>query len=57
MSDLLAAQADLMLAHYPADVTEQIIELLCLLVLKLGGAENGVRWLPSVHRRGPGLEV
>ena len=57
MRDLLAAQADLMLAHYPADVTEQIIELLCLLVLKPGGAENGVRWLPSVHRRGPGLEV
>jgi len=36
----LAAQADLMLARYPADVREQITELLRVLVAKPGEAEN-----------------
>jgi hypothetical protein len=39
----LAAQADLMLARYPADVREQITELLQVLAEKPGEAENGVR--------------
>lgn len=38
-----AAQADLMLARYPADEREQIAELLRLLAAKPGEAENGVR--------------
>jgi hypothetical protein len=32
----LAAQADLLLADYPTDVREQIIELICLLASKPG---------------------
>jgi hypothetical protein len=36
----LAAKADLMLARYPADVREQITELLRVLVAKPGEAEN-----------------
>ena len=39
----LAAQADLMLARYPADVREQITELLQVLAKQPGEAENGVR--------------
>jgi hypothetical protein len=39
----LAAQADLMLARYPADVREQITELLRVLAEKPTGAELGVR--------------
>jgi hypothetical protein len=39
----LAAQADRMLAHYPADVRDQITELLRVLAAKPGEAENGVR--------------
>ncbi len=35
----LAAQADLMLARYPADVREQITELLRVLAAKPGEAE------------------
>ena len=38
-----AAQANLMLARYPADVREQIIDLLQLLAERPGDAENGVR--------------
>lgn len=39
----LAAQADLVLARYPADIREQITELLQVLAEKRGEAENGVR--------------
>src|SRR5271157_3766905 len=39
----LAAQADLMLARYPADVRQQITELLQVLAKQPGEAENGVR--------------
>jgi hypothetical protein len=39
----LAAQADLMLARYPAHVREQITELLQLLVEKPGEQENGAQ--------------
>ena len=39
----LAAQADLMLARYPADIREQITELLRVLAAKPGEAENGTR--------------
>ena len=39
----VAAQANLMLARYPADVREQIIDLLQLLAERPGDAENGVR--------------
>jgi hypothetical protein len=38
-----AAQADLMLARYPAAVREQIIDLLQVLAERPGDAENGVR--------------
>ena len=43
LGDELAAQADLMLARYPADVRQQITELLQVLAEKPGEAENGVR--------------
>jgi hypothetical protein len=39
----LAAQADQMLAHYPADLREQITELLRVLAAKPEEAESGVR--------------
>jgi hypothetical protein len=39
----LAAQADLMLARYPAYVREQITELLRVLAQKPGQAESGAR--------------
>jgi hypothetical protein len=39
----LAAQADLMLARYPAYIREQVSELLRVLAEKPGEAENGVR--------------
>ena len=39
----LVAQADLMLARYPAYVREQITELLRVLAAKPGEAEKGVR--------------
>ena len=39
----LAAQADLMLARYPADIREQITELLRVVAARPGEAENGVR--------------
>jgi hypothetical protein len=39
----LAAQADLVLARYPAHVREQITELLQLLVEKPGKQENGAQ--------------
>jgi hypothetical protein len=39
----LAAQADLMLAHYPADVREQITELLRVLAAQPGEPEIRVR--------------
>jgi hypothetical protein len=38
-----AAQADVMLARYPADVREQIADLLRVLAAKPGEAENGIR--------------
>jgi hypothetical protein len=39
----LFAQADLLLARYPAYVREQITELLMVLAAKPGQAEKGVR--------------
>jgi hypothetical protein len=39
----LAAQADLMLARYPAEVREQITDLLRVLATKPGEAEDAVR--------------
>ena len=39
----LAAQAGVMLAHYPANVREEVTELLRVLAEKPGGAEKGGR--------------
>lgn len=39
----LAAQADLLLARYPADIRDQITELLRVLAAKPGEVENGTR--------------
>jgi hypothetical protein len=38
--DELAAQADLMLARYPAEVRDQVVDLLRVLVAKPGHAET-----------------